>query len=43
MAELEKVRIKAPEKYGPLLEKLVAESYAALAKAQREKGLSPSV
>ena len=43
MAELEKVRIKAPEKYGPLLESCVAEVNAALAKAQREKGLAPSV
>ena len=43
MAELEKVRIQAPEKYGPLLESCVAEVNAALAKAQREKGLSPSV
>ena len=43
MAELEKVRINAPEKYGPLLESCVAQVNAALAKAQREKGLAPSV
>ena len=39
MAVLEQVRLKAPEKYGPLLERLVAESAAALAQVQLEKGL----
>ena len=38
MAVLEQVRLKAPEKYGPLLERLVAESAAALAQVQLEKG-----